>query len=95
MNINWILNQFPASSSAIVNDHLTLHQQQLGERLYPKVASLYPSNAPKITGMLLQLPPTTLLMLLGSDETFRQKTSEAMDILTANQKSEGGKVERA
>uniref|UniRef100_A0A336LUN3 HECT-type E3 ubiquitin transferase n=1 Tax=Culicoides sonorensis TaxID=179676 RepID=A0A336LUN3_CULSO len=79
-----------SSSSTNPNDHLTLHQQQLGERLYPKVAALYPNNAPKITGMLLQLPPTTLLMLLGSDETFRQKTSEAMDILTTHQKTEGG-----
>lgn len=32
-------------------------------------------------------------MLLGSDETFRQKTSEAMDILTANQKSEGDSLD--
>ncbi|XP_063710070.1 E3 ubiquitin-protein ligase hyd isoform X2 [Culicoides brevitarsis] len=83
------LSSADGASSSSSNDHLTLHQQQLGERLYPKVASLYPTNAPKITGMLLQLPPTTLLMLLGSDETFRQKTSEAMDILTAHQKSEG------
>lgn len=86
-------NQNETSSSGVgnnSNDHLTLHQQQLGERLYPKVFSIHPNHAAKITGMLLELPPTTLLMLLGSDETFRQKTNEAMDIINSRQKSEGG-----
>ena len=32
------------------NDHLSHHQLQLGERLYPRVHSLHPSLAGKITG---------------------------------------------
>lgn len=77
--------------SANLNDHLTVHLQQLGERLYPKVFSLHPINAQKITGMLLELPPTQLLMILGSEETLRQKADEAMDIITFKQRQELGK----
>uniref|UniRef100_A0A8D8R3Z7 E3 ubiquitin-protein ligase hyd n=1 Tax=Cacopsylla melanoneura TaxID=428564 RepID=A0A8D8R3Z7_9HEMI len=65
----------------IVNSHLTVHQQQLGDRLYPRVHALRPSLAGKITGMLLELSPAQLLMLLASDEALRQKVEEAMDIL--------------
>ena len=35
-------------------DHLSHHQQQLGERLFPQVQTLRPSLASKITGMLLE-----------------------------------------
>lgn len=77
--------------SANLNEHLTVHLQQLGERLYPKVFSLHPINAQKITGMLLELPPTQLLMILGSEETLRQKADEAMDIITFKQRQELGK----
>lgn len=68
-------------SSVIFNSHLSVHQQQLGDRLYPRVHALRPSFAGKITGMLLELSPAQLLMLLASDEALRQKVEEAMDIL--------------
>ena len=55
-----------------------------------KIHALHPNNAPKITGMLLELPPTQLLMLLGSDETLRQKVNEAMDIILYRQRLELG-----
>ena len=52
------------------NDHLSHHQQQLGERLYPRVHVLQPSLASKITGMLLELSPAQILMLLASEGNF-------------------------
>jgi E3 ubiquitin-protein ligase EDD1 len=70
------------------NDSLTAHQQQLGERLYPKVQLLHPNNAPKITGMLLDLPATQLLMLLASEESLRQKANEALEIIISRQRLE-------
>lgn len=73
------------------NDHLSLHQQQLGERLYPKVAALHAKEASKITGMLLELPSTQLLILLGSDEALRQRANEAIELINAKQKGESGK----
>ena len=49
------------------NDHLSHHQQQLGERLSPRVHVLQPTLASKITGMLLELSPAQILMLLASE----------------------------
>ncbi|XP_046991563.1 E3 ubiquitin-protein ligase UBR5 [Schistocerca americana] len=66
------------------NDHLTHHQQQLGERLYPKVHALRPSFAGKITGMLLELTPAQLLMLLASEEALRHKVEEAVDLIQSH-----------
>ncbi|CAL1688637.1 unnamed protein product [Lasius platythorax] len=63
------------------NDHLTMHQQQLGDRLYPKVHALRPALAEKITGMLLELSPAQLLMLLASEEALRQKVEEAFELI--------------
>ncbi|XP_058822733.1 E3 ubiquitin-protein ligase hyd isoform X2 [Topomyia yanbarensis] len=71
-----------------INDTLPAHQQQLGERLYPKVQALYPNNAPKITGMLLDLPATQILMLLASEESLRQKANEALEIILSRQRLE-------
>ncbi|XP_066902270.1 E3 ubiquitin-protein ligase hyd isoform X4 [Halyomorpha halys] len=74
----------PSDASQANNDHLSYHQITLGERLYPKVHALRPSFAAKITGMLLELSPAQLLMLLASEEALRQKVEEAMQIILAN-----------
>ncbi|KAK9512923.1 hypothetical protein O3M35_001231 [Rhynocoris fuscipes] len=66
-----------------LNEHLSYHQITLGERLYPKVHSMRPSFAAKITGMLLELSPAQLLMLLASEDALRAKVEEAMQILLA------------
>lgn len=71
-----------------LNDHLSVHLQQLGERLYPRVYAINPNHAPKITGMLLEIPTPQLLSLLSSDDTLRLKVNEAMEIITYKQKSE-------
>ncbi|XP_015437397.1 PREDICTED: E3 ubiquitin-protein ligase UBR5 isoform X2 [Dufourea novaeangliae] len=71
----------PLPVSHPINDHLTMHQQQLGERLYPKVYALRPALAEKITGMLLELTPAQLLMLLASEDTLRQKVEEAFELI--------------
>lgn len=80
-----------AASNVNPNEHLSSHLQQLGERLYPKVFALHPANAQKITGMLLELPPTQLLIILASEDTLRQKADEAMDIIIYKQRQEIGK----
>jgi E3 ubiquitin-protein ligase EDD1 len=78
----------PLGDNVSSNDHLSGHQQQLGERLYQKVAQIHPTHAPKITGMLLDLPPTQLIMLLASEENLRQKSNEALDIINFRQRIE-------
>jgi E3 ubiquitin-protein ligase EDD1 len=72
------------SGSSGYNEHLTLHQQQLGDRLYPKVQVLRPTFASKITGMLLELTPAQLLMLLASEDALRQKVEEAMELILSH-----------
>ncbi|XP_076167112.1 E3 ubiquitin-protein ligase hyd isoform X2 [Ptiloglossa arizonensis] len=74
-------NSHPLPVSHPINDHLTMHQQQLGDRLYPKVYALRPALAEKITGMLLELSPAQLLMLLASEEALRQKVEEAFELI--------------
>ncbi|KAL3282723.1 hypothetical protein HHI36_005894 [Cryptolaemus montrouzieri] len=66
------------------NEHLTSHQQQLGDRLYPKVHSLHPTFASRITGMLLELSPAQLLLLLASEESLRAKVEEAVEMIIAD-----------
>ena len=46
-----------------------------------QVHSLRPTLAEKITGMLLELSPAQLLMLLASEEALRQKVDEAFELI--------------
>merc|ERR1711962_1503921 len=71
------------------NEHLSHHQQQLGDRLFPRVQSLRPSLATKITGMLLELTPAQLLLLLASEDSLRQRVEEAVDIILASGGAQG------
>lgn len=84
--LNFDARPFRPSSEGGSNEHLSNHQQQLGERIYNKVFTIHPTNAGKITGMLLDLPPTQWIMLVSSDETLRQRANEAMALITFRQR---------
>lgn len=43
--------------------------------------ALRPALAEKITGMLLELSPAQLLMLLASEDALRQKVEEAFELI--------------
>ncbi|XP_006566770.1 E3 ubiquitin-protein ligase UBR5 isoform X2 [Apis mellifera] len=77
-------NSHPLPVSHPNNDHLTMHQLQFGDRLYSKVYALQPALAAKITGMLLELPPAQLLMLLASEDALQQKVEEAFEIIRSH-----------
>ncbi len=53
--LNYDARPFYMNGEGGSNDHLSSHQIQLGERLYPRVQSLRPSLAGKITGIALQV----------------------------------------
>ncbi|KAL8504979.1 hypothetical protein ACS0TY_016252 [Phlomoides rotata] len=53
----------------------------LGERLYPLVAHRQPDLAAKITGMLLEMDNSELLVLLDSPESLAAKVEEAVQVL--------------
>ncbi|KAL6585417.1 hypothetical protein OROMI_002061 [Orobanche minor] len=53
----------------------------LGERLFPLVAHHKPDLAAKITGMLLEMDNSELLLLLDSPEALAAKVDEAVEVL--------------
>ncbi|NXP72807.1 EPAB protein, partial [Ramphastos sulfuratus] len=63
-------------------------QMIAGERLYPLIHSLHPSLAGKITGMLLEIDNSELLLLLESPDSLCSKIEEAVAVLQAHQVTE-------
>lgn len=59
----------------------SVQKQMLGEKLYPAVSRLQPELAGKITGMMLEMDNSELLMMLESEAQLRQKVDEAMRVL--------------
>ncbi|KAG2465140.1 UBR5 ligase, partial [Polypterus senegalus] len=70
-------------------DPLPAHRQALGERLYPRVQAMQPAFASKITGMLLELSPAQLLLLLASEDSLRARVDEAMELILAHGRENG------
>ncbi|KAK4759562.1 hypothetical protein SAY87_022693 [Trapa incisa] len=56
-------------------------KQILGERLYPLVQKHKPDLVAKITGMLLEMDNSELLLLLESPESLAAKVEEAVQVL--------------
>ena len=60
-------------------------KQMIGERLYPLIQTRQPELAGKITGMLLEMDNSDLLLLLedshGESESLAEKISEALTVL--------------
>jgi polyadenylate-binding protein len=61
-------------------------KQEIGERLYPLVQRIEPKLAGKITGMLLEMDTTELMMLIeSSDDLLISKVNEAVAVLKSHQ----------
>ncbi|KAL0374978.1 UNVERIFIED_CONTAM: Polyadenylate-binding protein 7 [Sesamum radiatum] len=56
-------------------------KQMLGERIYPLVSQHKPDLAAKITGMLLEMDNSELLLLLDSPGSLAAKVEEAVEVL--------------
>jgi len=59
----------------------TVQKQMLGEKLYPAISRLQPEMAGKITGMMLEMDNSELLILLESESQLKAKVDEAMRVL--------------
>ncbi len=59
-------------------------KQMLHERLYPLVQTHQPELADKITGILLELDNSILLLVLNSPESLAERISQALTVLEAH-----------
>lgn len=74
-------NNQQLSAQMLANAPPGMQKQMLGEKLYPAVSRLQPELAGKITGMMLEMDNSELLMMLESEAQLRQKVDEAMRVL--------------
>jgi polyadenylate-binding protein len=58
-------------------------KQVLGERLFPQIAKYQPELAGKITGMMLEMDNSELLMLIESPDQLKGKVDEAIRVLSS------------
>ncbi|OLP86971.1 Embryonic polyadenylate-binding protein A [Symbiodinium microadriaticum] len=58
-----------------------VQKQIIGERLFPQVLQYYPLLAGKLTGMMLEMDNSDLLVLLDSSQLLKDKVEEAKLVL--------------
>merc|ERR1719174_2591397 len=71
----------PLAAAALAAAAPGMQKQMLGEKIFPAVARFQPELAGKITGMMLEMDNSELLILLESDAQLRTKVDEAMRVL--------------
>lgn len=71
----------PLTAAALAAAQPSMQKQMLGERLFPLIARHQPELAGKITGMMLEMDNSELLILLDSDTQLKSKIDEALGVL--------------
>merc|ERR1719235_1533927 len=71
----------PLNASALAAAPPAVQKQMIGEKFYPAIAKFQPEVAGKVTGMMLEMDNSELLMLLESESQLRGKVNEAMGVL--------------
>merc|ERR1719195_2044340 len=72
----------PLTAASLAAAPPGVQKQMLGEKLYPAISLYQPQLAGKITGMMLEMDNSELLMLLESETQLRSKVDEAMRVLS-------------
>ncbi|XP_075384823.1 polyadenylate-binding protein 1-like [Tenrec ecaudatus] len=83
-----VARQEPLTASTLAAALPHEQKQMIGERLYPLISCVHPELAGKITGMLLEIDNSELLLLLESPESLSAKIQEALTVLQAHQATE-------
>merc|ERR1719471_2826692 len=78
--------QAPASGGGLNAAQLaaappSVQKQMIGEKLYPAISKIQPELAGKITGMMLEMDNSELLILLESEAQLKNKVEEALRVL--------------
>merc|ERR1712232_1533292 len=69
------------TAAALANAPPNVQKQMIGEKLFPAIAKVQPEQAGKITGMMLEMDNSELLILLESDQQLQMKVDEALRVL--------------
>merc|ERR1711972_569491 len=72
----------PLNASVLAAAPPPVQKQMIGEKLYPAIAKYRPEMAGKVTGMMLEMDNSELLMLLESEQQLKAKIDEAMQVLS-------------
>lgn len=75
----------PAPSASVTLETITSappngQKQLLGEALYPRIQTLQPELAGKITGMLLEMDNSELFGLVDDNDKLREKVHDALNV---------------
>ncbi|XP_008065105.1 polyadenylate-binding protein 1-like [Carlito syrichta] len=84
--------QEPLTASMLAAAPLHEQKRMIGERLYPLIHDVHTQLAGKITGMLLEIDNSELLLMLESPESLHAKIEEAVTMLQVHQVVEQPKV---
>merc|ERR1719454_2279364 len=71
----------PLTAAALAAAPPAVQKQMIGEKLYPAIARIQPELSGKITGMMLEMDNSELIMLLESEQQLKIKVDEAMQVL--------------
>merc|ERR1719409_392411 len=71
----------PLSAAALAAAPPAMQKQMLGGKIYQQVQKFQPELAGKITGMMLEMDNSELLILLESEVQLKNKVAEAMRVL--------------
>jgi polyadenylate-binding protein len=71
----------PLSASALAAAPPAVQKQMIGEKLYMAVSKMQPELAGKITGMMLEMDNSELLILLDSEAQLKTKVDEALKVI--------------
>merc|ERR1719263_738782 len=73
----------PQTSSSLANAPPGMQKQMLGEKIFPMISRIHPEMAGKITGMMLEMDNSELLMLIESPDQLKATVDEAMRVLNS------------
>merc|ERR1719188_2669679 len=71
----------PLNAAALAAAPPSVQKQMIGEKLFPAISRHQPELAGKITGMMLEMDNSELLILLESDNQLKNKVDEALRVL--------------
>merc|ERR1719324_2263215 len=76
----------PLNAAALAAAPPSVQKQMIGEKLFPAIAKYQPELAGKITGMMLEMDNSELLILLESEQQLKNKVDEALRVLETSSK---------